>query len=197
MKTSARISNLEVDFKTRGAAVGLIMAAKPEEVEKYKGKELDVEIKVHRENRSLDANAYYWVLVGQLAEANHLSRTEMHNRLLAEYGTEKIGPDGALSWAVKPLSFDWTKSEDEHYRFAEAFVNVTDDSGTTERAALYWVLKGSHEYNTKEMSRLIDGTVSEAKEAGIETLTPDELEHMKLNWKTNNYGGKEHEGEAQ
>ena len=40
--------------------------------------------------------------------------------------------------------------------------------------------------NTQEMSRLIDGTVSQAKELGIETATPEELERMKNEWR--NYG---------
>ena len=42
----------------------------------------------------------------------------------------------------------------------------------------YMMLKGSSEYNTKEMSHLIDGLVSECKEMGIETLPPEELERM-------------------
>ena len=41
---------------------------------------------------------------------------------------------------------------------------------------------GSSTYNTKEMSVLIDGIVYEAKELGIETLPPDELERMKVEW---------------
>ena len=36
-------------------------------------------------------------------------------------------------------------------------------------------MRGSHTYDSKEMSRLIDGTVSEAKELGIETMPLDEL----------------------
>lgn len=44
-------------------------------------------------------------------------------------------------------------------------------------------MRGSHTYDTKEMSRLIDGTVEEAKELGIETLTPDQVERMKQAWK--------------
>ena len=32
------------------------------------GKTYDVDIKEHREKRSLDANAYFWVLVDRLAE---------------------------------------------------------------------------------------------------------------------------------
>ena len=46
--------------------------------------------------------------------------------------------------------------------------------------------KGSHELNTAEMAKLIDGTVYECKEAGIETLTPNELERMKGLWHERN-----------
>lgn len=46
----------------------------------------------------------------------------------------------------------------------------------------YLVIKGSSDYDTAEMASFIDGIVSEAKELGIETLTPDELERMKQAW---------------
>ena len=48
---------------------------------------------------------------------------------------------------------------------------------------VYLLLRGSHTYNTEEMSILIDGTVQDAKEQGIETATPDELERMKQQWR--------------
>ena len=35
------------------------------------------------------------------------------------------------------------------------------------------------------MSVLIDGTVAEARELGIETMTPDQLERMKAAWREN------------
>ena len=38
--------------------------------------------------------------------------------------------------------------------------------------------------DSKQMSELIDGTVSEADELGIETRTPDEIERMKALWAT-------------
>ena len=44
------------------------------------------------------------------------------------------------------------------------------------------VMRGSHTYNTKEMSRLIEGTVQEAKALGIETATPEEIRRMEERW---------------
>ena len=46
----------------------------------------------------------------------------------------------------------------------------------------YKIFKGSSEYDTREMAILIDGIVSEAKEMGIETLPPDEVEKIKSMW---------------
>jgi hypothetical protein len=41
------------------------------------------------------------------------------------------------------------------------------------------MLRGSHDMNATEMSALIELAVQDAKELGIETLTPQELQHMK------------------
>lgn len=54
----------------------------------------------------------------------------------------------------------------------------------------YAKLKGTSEYDTKEMSRFIDGIVSEAKELGIETLPPDEVARMKREWKNEEHPSK-------
>lgn len=47
------------------------------------------------------------------------------------------------------------------------------------------MIKGTSEYDTKEMSVFIDGVVSEAKELGIQTETPEEIERLKALWQTN------------
>ena len=48
----------------------------------------------------------------------------------------------------------------------------------------YWykVYRGSHTYNKDEMKILLEGTVAEAKEQGIETKTPDELARLAALW---------------
>ena len=48
----------------------------------------------------------------------------------------------------------------------------------------YLMIKGSSDYDSKEMAHFIDCVVQEAKELGIETLTPTELERMKAEWRT-------------
>lgn len=78
-------------------------------------------------------------------------------------------------------SIPWEKLDTIHLRPTTA-TRILDD-GKLYR--VYIVMRGSHTYDTKEMSTLIDGVVQEAKELGIETMTPDEIERMKAAWQGN------------
>ena len=50
------------------------------------GKEYVVEVKQYRKKRSLDANAYCWVLIDKLAEKLNVSKTEVYRREIKEIG---------------------------------------------------------------------------------------------------------------
>lgn len=161
-----------------GVAVLFEIATVPEEMESLQDKDLDITAKVHREKRSLDANGYYWSLVGKLAEVMRVSKDEMHNIELSRYGQFDFLPDGSLNWSVKPPMWDWRQSVGEHYRFSERFVKTVDKKGREHQLPIYWVIRGSHTYDTREFSILIDGVIQDAKEQGIEVLTPDEIARM-------------------
>ena len=47
------------------------------------------------------------------------------------------------------------------------------------------MLKGSSRYDSAEMAHLLDGLISECKQLGIETATPEELERMKQLYEQN------------
>lgn len=136
------------------------------------------ELKEHKEKRSLNANAYFWVLVGKIAKATHSTNQTIHNALLRDYGQIDI-QDGVAQWVVLPETYKLTESD---YLLATPNkVKMQSKKGEVQ-GIVYIRLRGSHTYNTEEMSRLIDGTVMEAKELGIETLTPLQLEEMKQKW---------------
>jgi hypothetical protein len=44
------------------------------------------DLKEHKEKRTLTQNAYYWVLIDKVAGAARISKPELHNRLLRQYG---------------------------------------------------------------------------------------------------------------
>ena len=132
-----------------------------------KGKALDVEIKPHRARRSVDANAYFWTLVGQMADVLRTDKDSVYLQLLKRYGQYTY-------IIVKPEAVEKTL---QAWRLMEEIGKTKDEKGVQMLAYF-----GSSTYDTKEMSRLIDGTVSEAKELGIETMTPSELALIKEGW---------------
>lgn len=148
----------------------------PQMFDRTKDKELNIEIKEHREKRSLNANAYFHVLVDKIAEIQGVSHSEIHNHLIAEYGVV----DTDIKNIILDDDIPWQKLDNIHLR--PTTNTKVLDNGRLYR--VYYVMRGSHTYDTKEMSRLIDGTVSEAKELGIETMTPAEIERMKQQWES-------------
>lgn len=163
------------DYKSRKWLITFEVDEAPAVYDSTKDELLNLEIKKNRNKRSLNANAYFHVLVGKIAEVQKVSRTEIHNHLIAEYG--------CLDCDIKSIILDdeipWEKLDSIHLR-PTTYTRLMDN-GKLYR--VYIVMRGSHTYDTKEMARLIDGTVAEAKDLGIETLTPDELERMKQSWK--------------
>ena len=63
-------------------------------------------------------------------------------------------------------------------------------AGAEPKTYFYRIYRGSSTYNTEEMSKLIDGTVMEAKQLGIETMTPDQMKRMLASWEA--YENKHH-----
>ena len=127
----------------------------------------------YTQRRSLDANAYFHVLVGKIADALTISKARTKNILICKYGQPQLLPDGNIMVykTNAPEAFMW-EQETIHC------IPVKYEDNAT----FYKVYRGSHTYDTKEMSILIDGTVADAKELGIETMTPAELAEMKERW---------------
>lgn len=134
---------------------------------------ITVSFKPYRKKRSLNANSYYWKLCSELASAMHVSRAEMHNILLDRYGVFATDESENRIVHFMPENTNHLKMVNMHY--SPAGVRIAYE-GTV--YCKYYVLKGSSSFNTKEMSDLIEGTVSECKEMDIETLPPAEIERM-------------------
>lgn len=127
----------------------------------------------YTQRRSPDANAYFHVLVGKIADALTISKAKAKNVLICKYGQPQLLPDGDIMVykTNAPEEFMW-EQESIHA------IPVKYE----EKATFYRIYRGSHTYDTKEMSVLIDGTVADAKELGIETATPAEIAEMKERW---------------
>lgn len=173
METTGRVENITKDWKSDKLIISFLVDSIPTDLEDLQNKNLDVVAKPHREKRSLNANAYFHVLSGKIAEKLGTSLTHEKNRMIREYGQYEV-IDGMI-----PTLTAKEKYEDKMLDIEGVHLKVVERPGGTVKMA---VMRGSHTYNTAEMSRLIDATVEEAKELGIETLTPDQLERMKASW---------------
>ena len=134
--------------------------------------EIDIDIKEHKEKRSLNANAYFHVLVDQLRQKLKISFAACKNHLITSYGQlEYIDDTPAV---IK------TNIEPERMREIETLHCLPIAVKEVEEGA-YWyrLYRGTHTYDSREMAMLIDGTIEECKEQDIETMTPNDLERLK------------------
>ena len=121
--------------------------------------------KKYRQKRSLDANAYFWLLCGKIADVLREDKEAVYVNMLKHYGQSVI---------VTVANEVDVKSYFKYYE--PLFVG--------EKYTEYLVMKGSSEYDSREMSILIDGTVQEARDLNIETESPENLERMKSLWQS-------------
>ncbi len=132
------------------------------------------EIRQQRPKRSLNANAYCWVLIGEIAEKLNISNDVVYEAMLRRYSK------AYTYMIVKPEAVEKVKATlkaGHIYAYEVGNVSVGGKEGV--QLQLYY---GSSTFDTKQMSRLIDGIVSEAKDLGIETATPAELARYKEEW---------------
>lgn len=134
--------------------------------------EYEIEIKKHYKKRSLNANAYSWTLTDKLSEkmlvaGAKLSKDEMHSEMICRYGQpeKKNGQTVVVTLlsGIKPIEFGLYARE-----IAQGVINSKEYTS-------WRVYRGSHTYNTQEMSLFIKGIIEECKEQGIEYETPEEL----------------------
>ena len=140
--------------------------------------DIEWEIKPHRRKRTLSQNAYYWQLIGQMADALRLPKEQVHNEMLRSYGQVQ-GIDGWMMTVPVP---DTDEAERQALRATTYHIRPTSQvrmGAKNQMFRTYVMLKGSHEMNTEEMTILLDGTIQEAQALGIETLRPIELEAMR------------------
>jgi hypothetical protein len=136
------------------------------------GKLLAVEVKQYREKRSLDSNSYCWLLIGKIANVLRANQDDIYIEMLKRYGQREPKLLSVVSDAV-----------DMVYRATRNHCTEVGESELNGKTFKHLaILIGSSQYNSKDMSILIEGIVSEAKLLNIETLTPEELSSMNMKW---------------
>ena len=145
------------------------------ELEKHKGKHVDLCIKRYSKKRSLNANNYAWQLIGQIATETNLPSVEVYRNYIRQVGVYRDvditqEAENALKTVWEAYGLGWLAER----------VDTGEKDGTVRLRLFY----GSSMYNQKQMARLIDNIVQDCEALGINTKTPAEIADMVSLWKT-------------
>ena len=132
--------------------------------------ELEIEAKVYRQKRSLNANAMLWECLGRIASVLRADKWDIYLQMLKRYGeyTYVCVKPGA----VEMLKRQWRECEE---------IGTIDIHG--QQAVQMLCYYGSSTYDSKQFSVLLDGVISEMKEMNIETPTPKRVQAAIEQWR--------------
>jgi len=136
-------------------------------------REGEYEIKRIRKRRSLDANSYLWVLCTEIAEVAGVSKEDVYRRNIREGG--EFTPLPIKEEAVESFSQIWSAHG------VGWFCDVIDNSKIP-GYKLIFAYHGSSEYDTKQMSSLIERVKQDAESVGVETMPPEQLAALMNEW---------------
>jgi len=182
MESRGRIVSFKPDTLKNQAVIELIINTADDDtlqdIERLMKSDVKAHITTYREPRSASANAYFHVLSDKLADAMRMSKPKMKNYLLFHYG-QKVRDEKGNLVIVKT-------NADEEELISRTDIHLYYLKESDDGTPMYVLLEHSRFYDSRQMSILIDGVVTECKAVGIETIPPDELERLKALW------GREH-----
>lgn len=124
------------------------------------------EIKEYKIKRSLSQNAYAWKLINEIGNRINKPKEEVYLQMLKDYGQSEMV---SILSSISPIGY--------FKYYEEIGTGMVNNKEFTH----YKIFKGSSEFDTKEMKIFIDGIIQECHQLGIETMTPEEIESLRLN----------------
>lgn len=158
--------------KLEGRELILTLSA-PAEARKlvYKFKPGDYDLTKVTRKRSIDANAYCWILCEKISRAVGLTKEDVYRNAIMEVGkyitcflTDQDIERFTKAWKAQGLGYQ---------------VQTVGETATGKIVHAYY---GSHLYDTQEMCRLIDQLIQDAKALDIETMPEEELQSLLSSW---------------
>ena len=173
MRARARLADLGIDYKTKQTKATFLIECGPDVLEAMAEDDLLITAKKYSPKKTLDQNGYLWILLQGITDKLRDGSTRWSNylRCLQEYGVfcylPAQGHDIKMLEAVFRLVVD------------RGEITITTPSGKQVQVRQMQCFKGTSLYSKQEMSTFLDHVVEEAKSLGVDTLTPDEYEHLK------------------
>ena len=172
MQTVGTLENIVIDYKTKQPKITLNCDKNClETIESLKDNKLSIEIKKWRKKRSLDANAYCWVLCDKIAKKIGATKEEIYKDAISNVGTfepmiveEKAFEDFKRIWEKQGLGY------------------LVQEVSRKDKCVKVHCYYGSSSYDSKEMSLLIKLIVESANNLNIETKSSSEIASLLKEW---------------
>lgn len=169
MRIKGKLSAVYPDIMTGRHTIAIqMLEGNITEIEKYKDKDLTVEIKQYRKMRSNDANAMLWACLSEIAEAFGGDKWDYYLQALRKYG----------QYTLVEMDKEAVPKFRMMYRECEV---IGERDGMVQLMCYY----GSSTYNTKEFSVLLDGVIDDMKQAGLEVPPSEEMRRALEAWGKN------------
>lgn len=148
-----------------------------------------IDIKRATKHRSLSANAYAWVLIGQIAEKTGIKESDVYQNAIREVGgISEIY--GVRENAVSAFNELWCG---DHLGRQTVVIPGSSKPGWVNIRA--W--KGSSDFDSAQMARFIDSLIQDAEALGIPTVPDKEVERMLTGWQKASFKAKENASSAE
>ena len=136
-------------------------------------KEYKIELGKVRKKRSLNANGYMWELCEQIAQKLNITKEDVYLQAIKDVGVfQTVEINGK---AENTLKYSWSLH-------GIGWIAETVDNSKRDGFKIVNLYYGSSTYNTKQMSRLIDHIVQDAKAVGIEVISDSDRALLLENW---------------
>ena len=176
----ATLNDIGFDFNTGQRSVTMTVDYMPEELNNMVGKKVKCEVKSYNPGRSLNANALFHLIVSLISDSVGESQAFVKNQLLRDYGQFDTNfPTMLLKDDIDPAEF-----ETIHLKPTG---KECETDGCLYRE--YYVMRGSHTYDSKEMRTLIEGAKRELDQLGIAMpISEAELQRILGKWNARKEG---------
>lgn len=179
MQTTGKINDISIDFQTKKPKISILLDSNEiTNLEELNGKKINIVLKKWSKKRSLDCNAYMWVLIQQIAERistpeQSITKEEIYRDAIKNVGAYTIVP--IKNEAVEEWIRIWMTNGigwvcDTQPSKLDGFTNVM-------------CYHGSSVYTQTEMNRLVNVITEECRNLGIETKSKEEIESLLKEWK--------------
>ena len=165
----ARITDFSMTFAGKQRLTFELDGDFREQYDTLKDGDVELTVKRFRQKRSLDANAYCWLIIDKIAQRMRMTKVDVyrdHIRLIGGVSETVCVQDRA----VDKLCEAWRKNGIgwQTETFPSKIPGCTN-------VTLYY---GSNTYDTAQMSALIDSLMQTCKTLGIETMPEEELKSL-------------------